>query len=445
MTEELEPRSHAERVALFRAGVIGALINREFRHGELKAELRRLSRMRFRAPGLTRTRRYGVSTLERWYYAFKNGGLEALEPARRRDAGHGRALTDEQRELLCAIRTEHPGASAELILRTLVAEGRIEEGQVTASTVRRLFRERGLSRASCRERAGGRVRHRWEAEYAGALFHADVCHGPTLHLGEKRVPLRIHAILDDASRYVVALQVFSHEREIEMLELMVRALRRWGGGPKTFYLDNGSTYSGEMLATACARLGISLIHARPYDPQARGKMERFWRTMREGCLDHIGRNSTLHDVQVRLVAWLDQHYHVAPHAGLMGRSPGQAWAERRLTDVAEKKLIDALVARGRRRVRRDGTLSVGGIDWETDVGFLAGRVARVGRSLAEPTEAPWIEHEGRRIALRPVDPKANSRRPRKLFQPTPGIDAVAFDPAKALLDRQLGRKKGDDE
>ena len=73
------------------------------------------------------------------------------------------------------------------------------------------------------------------------------------------------------------------------------------------------------------RLEIGLTHAPPYDARARGKMERFWRTLREACLDFLGGLSTLHEVQLRLLAFLDKHYHRSPHAGLMGRAPASVW------------------------------------------------------------------------------------------------------------------------
>ena len=261
MTNPLGPRDHAEAVALFRAQLVGPLLTRDLHHGELREALRALSRQRHRPPGGQRTRSFGVSTLERWLYAYKAGGLEALRPRRRSDAGHGRALSAAQRDLLCDIRREFPSASAELILRTLVADGRLEAGQVSASTVRRLLREQGLRRLPRKVQHDLAARRRWQAERPGHLWHADVCHGPALHVDGQRKPLRIHAILDDASRYVVALMACHDEREVRMLELFSRGLRGVGA-PRTLYLDNGSTYRGEMLATACARLGVSLVHAR---------------------------------------------------------------------------------------------------------------------------------------------------------------------------------------
>ena len=267
-----------------------------------------------------------------------------------------------------------------------------------------------------------------------------------MKIAGRTLPLRIHAILDDHSRYIVAIVATTTEREVEMLSLLVKAMRSTGRLPEALYLDNGSTYTGDVLATACSRLGIGLLHATPHDPQARGKMERFWRTLREGCLDHIGTPGSLHDVQVRLLAFLAKHYHVAPHASLMGKSPSEIYesAPRYDERVEEHELAAALTVHARRRVRRDGTLEIGGVTFETRTGFLAGRVVVVGRSLLDSTSDPWIEHEEQRYLVGRVDAEENARR--KKHGPFPrragrGID-VPFDPAGALVDALVGRRDG---
>ncbi len=318
MTDSLKPKDHAEALALFRAQVLGPLLCRDgLPHGERTEALRELSQTPVRPPGSKVSRCYAVATLERWLYAYRQGGLGALEPRRRNDRGAAQALSTEQRKLVLDIRTEHPRASAALILRTLEADGRLPAQLITASTLRRLYRAEGLDRSSLAQR-GAPARRRWQAPRPNALWHADVCHGPALRVEGRAVPLRIHAILDDHSRFVVAIQACATERESEMLALLVKAVRLFGL-PAVLYLDNGPTYSGDALRTACGRLGISLVHAKPHDPQARGKMERFWRTMQEQCLQHLGPMSSLHDVQVRLLAWLDLHYLATPHAALLGR------------------------------------------------------------------------------------------------------------------------------
>ncbi len=428
----LVPRDHAEAVALFRAGVVGALARSELSHGELAAEIRKLADRRWRSPGRRATKQFGASTLERWYYAYRRGGLAALRPDARSDRGRARELTPAQRELLLDIRREHPGASAKLIVRTLVLDGRLATGSVSVSTVTRLYRDAKLPRGPRRD---GHTRLRWQAEHAGALWHGDVCHGPALRIGKTTKPLRIHALLDDASRFVVALEARHTEREDDLLDLWLAALRRHGA-PDALYFDNGSTYRGDELRLACERLGITLIHARPGDAPARGKMERFWRTLRQGCLDHLGTMTSLHDVQARLLAFLDEHYHRAPHGGLFGKTPAEAWVGAKTRALDEPTLAVALTTTVRRRVRKDGTLDVRGLTWQLDESFLSGAVVTVAVDLAGAV-APVVEHDGRRYTLHPVDAVAAGKRRRP--PPAPPPPTVPFDPAGALLDRLAGR------
>lgn len=111
------------------------------------------------------------------------------------------------------------------ILRTLVLDGRLAKGAVSETTVARLYREAKLPRGVQQD---GHTRLRWQADHLGALWHGDVCHGPALRIGQTTKPLRVHALLDDASRFVVALEAHHTERECDMLGLMLGALHRHG-------------------------------------------------------------------------------------------------------------------------------------------------------------------------------------------------------------------------
>jgi putative transposase len=442
--ESLQPRNHAERVAIFRHGVIGALVAQQFAHGELREELRRLSQVCYRAPDAACTRRFSVATLERWYYACKKRGPSALEPAPRADKGHGRCFDAEVRELLCDIRREHPSASVPLILDTLIEEGRLDaNARKHAAAIRKLFAERGLPRRSARvEQAdvGKKTRLRWQAERPGALWQGDVCHFAIFD-GATKKPVRIHGLLDDASRYVVALEARWTEQETEMLALMVDALRR-EGLPDALYLDNGATYRGEVLATACQRLGILLLHPKPHDPQARGKMERFWRTLREGLLDFCKGEMTLDELNARLRNFVDR-YHSLPHAGLLGRSPRSVYqAHSRTDDLTEEKLRDALTIRERRRVSNDNVVSIDGALWELEQGFLAGKTVTVLRSYFDPEVPPAVEVEGKRFSLHRVDPVHNAHRKRGDRHETPARRGVRFDPAEAMA-KASKKSRGD--
>ena len=438
-SDTLVPTDHAEAVALFRGEIIGALCRRDLDHGELAAELRTLSQRRYRPPGADATRRFSVPTLERWLYRYKDGGLAALRPKARGDKGRARSLTEAQRALLSDIRREHPNASVPLILRTLIADGRLDKGAISEATVRRFFVERKLDRVSLRESLSNKTRLRWQAERPGALWHGDVCHGAPIIINGVSRPLRIHALLDDHSRFIVAIEAHHQEREIDMLGLFVRALRRYGA-PDALYLDNGATYRGDTLRIACGRLGVTLLHARPYDAPARGKMERFWRTLREGCLDFLGAVASLDDVHKKLRAFVESHYHLAPHGSLMGRDPGIVFAEgmsERKDDINEERLRVALTTHEKRRVRNDTTIAIDGTDWELDQGFLAGRVVVVGRNLVNPDDPPWVEYEGQRLQLHPVDPIRNARRkrPPKKAAAAPPAKPIPFEPNRAIANQ----------
>lgn len=100
----LTPKDHAEAI---RSEIVGALTRRELDRGDLALALTELSQQRFRPPRASSTKAFSVPTLERWYYAYKSGGLEALRPSPRSDRGRCRELTEPQRILLAAIREEH--------------------------------------------------------------------------------------------------------------------------------------------------------------------------------------------------------------------------------------------------------------------------------------------------------------------------------------------------
>lgn len=424
--ERLVPKDHGEEVAVFRSQVIGPLVHRALTRGELSREVAALSKRRFRLPGAAVTRCYSVPTLLRWYRRFRKGGLAALVPRPRKDRGHAKALDPQLRELVLAVRRAHATASAQLIVRTLEEKGRLTRGLVSASTVRRLLRDAGLDRTRLRDTAG-HVRLRWEASHAGALWQGDVCHGPVIGGDGRWIRPKIHALMDDRSRYVVALEVRESETEEDMLAILVATIRR-SGRPDGLYLDNGATYIGAALALACARLGMALIHPKAHDPEARGKIERFWRSLREKCLDYLPRETTLAELQQRLDIFLSKHYQHEPHEGLFGDTPASVWETRQTQVPTEAALAGALTAEKIRRVTKDGVVTIDGRLFEVRQGFLAGHRVKV-RSCLVAGLAPVaeVEHDGRRYQLKPLDRAANGsgRRPAQTREAVP---AVPFDP-----------------
>jgi transposase len=241
-TEAIGPKDHAEAIAIFRAQVIAPLCLGDLARGERIRLLRELSEQSFTPPRATVSRTFSATTLERWLYRYRRGGIDALKPVSR-ERGAALVLNAPQRELLVQIRREHPSASAELIVGTLELDGRLAADSVSPNTVRRLFRMHGLDKRSARAAARGSLRRRWQAARVNQLWHADVCHGPALTVDGRTVPLRIHALLDDHSRHILAIQACTNERESEMLMLLVKALRLHEA-PETLYLGRVDHWRG---------------------------------------------------------------------------------------------------------------------------------------------------------------------------------------------------------
>ncbi|MDQ8155332.1 MAG: DDE-type integrase/transposase/recombinase [Gemmatimonadota bacterium] len=433
MSMNVPEPTKAEAMALFRLGVVGDLLARELSPGELRDELVARAAERYRPPDATASRQFHWKTLQSWYYAAKHGGHRALAPASRKQ-GFALALSPETRDLLLQIRTENPSAPANLILDTAVRQGVVEEGQLSVSTLRRLFAEAGLPRTPA-NRALRRDRRRWEAARVGAVWHADVCHVWVREPDGTPRKVYVHGILDDHSRFVVALEGRDSETEVDFLSVLCAALLQYPP-PDVLYVDNGSCYRGDVLALACAKLGIKLVHAKAYDPQARGKMERFWRRLRERCTDYLKGKSSLHDVNAALLAFLDAEYHTHPHSSLLGETPSKRFrsglgALRRAWTA--KELAVALEITVKRRVAGDATFSLEGRTFEVRGRHLANKTIEV---VLDPFTGAILRasFQDKPVVVGACDPALNRGRRRAKPEAAPA-PTLSFDPIAALLDR----------
>jgi hypothetical protein len=234
------------------------------------------------------------------------------------------------------------------------------------------------------------------------------------------------------------------ERELDMLEVFCGALLQHPA-PHTLYLDNGSCYRGDVLQLVCQRLGIHLVHAQPYSPEARGKMERFWRTMRQRCTDHLADTSDAHQVGQALWAWLDTDYHRRPHAALMGKTPRRRYLDhlpQMDAPLTPKQLAQALEVTQTRQVLQDSTFVLDGTTYEVSGRHLAKkRILLVIDALTGSIlRASWQDQPVRFSICNPV---ANRHRqkapvtdgPTTTHDQTSRISTAPFDPIAALLQK----------
>jgi transposase InsO family protein len=418
-----------EAIAAFRLSIVGDLLVRDLDRGELTAELRERARRRYRPPGSPTTRTFHWKTLQTWLLQAR-GGATRLQP-HPRDRGFALALDEEQRHTLLEVRRAYPTAAAELILSEAVRNGLIADGAVSPATLRRLFRGHGLSRDSLNRAARRSNRRRWSARESGDLWHADVCHvRVTTPTGTHRT-WRVHALVDDRSRYVVGLEVQETETEADLLRVFCTALMQHPPCG-VFFVDNGSCYRGEVLAALTQRLDIRLVHAKPYDPEARGLMERLWRTMRQQCTDHLGPIETAGQLANVLWAWVDS-YHRRPHGGLMGKRPRDLYlAETRGKPTRTAASIASALERTEvRRVRKDATLSFDGQLFETE-GWLAGKTLQV-RRCGLTGALLGATHDGKPVPVGPCDTVANASRGRPAQPPLKTTSDLPFHPVEGWL------------
>lgn len=367
-------------IALFRLSVLGSLTAREsLMRGELKQELGALAARPYTSPD-GKIVRLSAKTLEGWLYAYRKDGIDALEPRPRADRGQSKITLDIQEALLAAKR-DNPRRSLTSLIDLLERQGRVAKGELARSSVHRLLKQQGLSRP------GGAAsepieRRRFESLHACDLWQGDVMHGPKVSVAGRLRKVYLVSLMDDASRLITHSAFCTDEGALAIEGVLKQALLK-RGLPVRLLVDNGAAYRSTSLQGICARLGIQLIHSAPYEPQSKGKIERWHKTVRDQFMSELDMQQIrdLDDLNTRLWAWLDQCYHGRVHGSLEGLTPLQRY-QRDLPRIrplgAMAMQLDTLFQhRHPRTVRKDGTVSFQGGLFEVPYELVGERVALV--------------------------------------------------------------------
>ena len=382
-----------QAIALFRYGVIADLVHLPLGTKGIGDKLRDKAGQPYTIPGTDRTR-VAADTIRGWIKLYRDGGFDALYPKPRTDRGQPRRLPPEVAERLVALKTENPACSVRIIIGKARAEG-IDQ-PLAPSTVHRLFSREGLFD---RAPPDGADRRRFAFRDAGELWMSDVMHGPKVRHGRSRRKSYLVAFIDDATR-VIPFAAFAGAENVQaFLPIFKNALIR-RGLPQRLYVDNGANYRSRQLALVCARLGIVLVHARPYQPAGKGKIERFFRTLRAGWLSHLDTRDldSLPTLNRSLWAWIEGEYHNTPHRGLDGRAALEQWvlasAGVRYPD-ATLELDEIFLFEARRLVHKDRTVSLNGRLYEVDPLLVGQRVVLRYDPDAPPSRPLDVVHDGK--------------------------------------------------
>jgi putative transposase len=371
---------HQRDIALFRYSLIREAADPELSPGERGALVRRLAAREHAFVDGSRVR-VGRSTIDRWIRNYRTGGYHALIPTDRR----GVPLTAEHiLDSAVVLKREQPRRTA-----THIADVLAEcDWTVSARTLQRHFARLGLDH---RPPTARRVFGRFEADARNQRWTGDAMHGRFLIGGRKPI---LFAFIDDHSRLITGAR-WAFSEDTVRLEAALRAGLQARGVPDVVYVDNGSPFVSRQLERACAILGARLVHSRPGQPEGRGKIERFFRTVR----DDFEIEATLADIAdlVELnrlfTAWVEQVYHRRVHT-----ETGQAPLERFDANDPPARptaelLREAFLWSEHRKVTKTATVSLHGNTYEVD-GALVGR--RVELVL---------------VPVRPCHRRSSSRRP----------------------------------
>jgi len=387
MSEDERPPSH-ERWAHLRFGVVGGLLASPPAAGELRAELSRLSEKPWRHPTTGEPVRFGLSTIERWYYAARAGSnpVGVLRRKLRRDSGRFLAIKDELGQALRRQYKEHPSWSCKLHLDNLAVRIALDPNLGAAPsypTLRRFMAAQGLLRQRrrrprqeregekrAREHLALREVRSFESEYVSGLWHLDFHHGSLKVLrpeGEWVRPILL-AILDDRSRLICHAQWYLDETAESLIHGLVQAfLKR--GLPRAILSDNGSAMVARETTQGLTRLSVTQQTTLPYSPYQNGKQESFWNPVEGRLLAMLEgqRDLTLSLLNEATQAWVEMEYNREVHSET-STAPLARWLDGPTVGRESPTLDDCRLAftagETRSQRRSDGTASIEGVRFE---------------------------------------------------------------------------------
>jgi transposase InsO family protein len=347
----------AEKIALFRYGLIAPLVLETLPRGELTRRAQEIAARLYDIPYSTR-RQASVDTLLEWTLRYRRNGLTALAPQPRQDRGQMRAITPETAALIERLKRENPHRTGTALLHHLALDGDNRQAGLSPSTLYRFLRARGLTeRQLLLDKAT--THKKYQAEHANQIWQSDMLFGPWVQRsGGGKMQVFLQATLDDASRLIPHAQFYPNQGLDSFLDCLRQAIAA-RGLPTRLYMDNAKIYRSPQLARIAASIGILIIHTPPYQPEGRGKIERFFRSVREQFLASLDPKAllSLEQLNERLWHWLDTVYHRREHSALQ-TTPLVRWQRdieqvRQLPPATDMRRL--FFHRVDRLVRRDST------------------------------------------------------------------------------------------
>jgi len=364
--------------------------------------------------------RYGlkkvsVSTMKSWLRKYRTHGFQALKPKDRSDSGRPRRLNDQHLKAIEIKCKAYPYWTVQKLYENLRDQNLLGDPPIHYNTLLRIVKDRGWLPVQSRKD----VRKAFEVDNINDLWVSDFMHGPKVRLHNRSVKAILCAIIDDHSRMVVG-HAFNASETISSLTLVLKEAFLSYGIPKRLYVDNGPSFSSQLLTRSCAMAGISLIHSKPYDSPSRGKVERFFRTVRERFLSGVQEGITIEEINEAFWLWLKEDYHHKLHTGI-----GERPIDRYNTSVdrvpirrlSKTELDEIFLIRHERVVNNDATISFKGSLYEVPPAYIRQRIEI--RHPVDDSDKLYLYDNGVRVGrIKLLNKKENARTFRPQQVPT---------------------------
>jgi len=379
---------------------------------------------------------YSRDTLDRWIRRYRAGGFEELIPSTRALSPRTDTVT---LELAAALKRENPARTAAQVQRILRASAGWSPSE---STLLRHFHRLELIGPAAGDTPV--VFGRFEAENPNDRWTGDALHGPKI--GGRKTYL--FAFLDDHSRLITGYR-FGFSEDTVRLGVALEPALAARGVPASVYVDNGSCFVDAWLLRACAKLGVRLVHSTPHRPQGRGKIERFFRTVREQFLVEVtdttaeeliavgtDHRTALLELNRLLTGWIETEYHRRVHSET-GQSPLDRWDAgwvrlgRTAAMPTAADLTEAFLWSEYRTVHKTATVSLHGNTFQVDAGLVGRKVELVFSPFDMETVDVRYQGKSHGKALphnitRHVHPKARPEIPDQAPPAATGIDYLTL-------------------
>ena len=398
-------KDHKQSIALMRYGAIAPVISGvPENYSSLSEYFRETSQNGVLHPS-GEIRNYAPATIEKWLLDYRKGGFDALLPKSRSDCGTSRKIDDDLKEQIHYLKTNYPRLSAAAIFRQLQDNGSIRKGQMCESTVLRFINDMKLQE----KMTNNQDLRRYERPHINEVWCGDSSTGPYLTTEDgKKHRVYVIALIDDASRFIVGVDVFFNDNFVNLMSVMKSAVSKFGV-PKVWNFDNGPGYRNKQMEMLSARIGSTIHYCRPYSPVQKAKIERWFRTLKDQWMATLNMKDfhTLDELRGSLLTYV-KLYNQRPHSSLNGKSPEERFFSESeyIHRISDEQIENSFLLEIERRVSADSVIVVDQVEYEVDYRFAKQRITL--RYSPDMADIYVVEHDGSLTPIRILNKHENA-------------------------------------